>query len=697
MDVRGLNLALSSVLLLIFAWILHKQRRGQTQFWFIGWLFLVAATALSCVSAISPQTAGLLLLCSAELAGALFIASLSSLSDHPVRRWLLVLAVAVPAILFTIPGELAVRHPLFSVLLGCTAVAGVIILELGHHGRRAIYGWIAIAVVALICAATAVSVAQHDYSYAIRILVSSLFLIAGCLYIRKFPRFSLGVLIAACGLFSWGAALFLDSGTLPASATSQAFNGLMVMAKYLVAIGMIVTVLEEQIEEARCYSQQLLHQANHDGLTALPNRVLLQDRLNQALARCRRSKSMMAVFSIDLDRFKQINDSFGHRVGDLYLKEVAGRLASRVRDGDTLARTGGDEFTAVLENLRSPEDASNVARALLETLQRPLLIEGSNHIASASIGVALYPFDGNDSDALRRAADQAMIRAKHSGAGHLETSTEEARETLEIEATLRKALEVGGFHLQFQPQVRRDGSIAALEALLRFRHPKLGLLPPSRFIPIAEESGLIVPIGDWVLQEVCRQGVEWKSRFGTEVRIAVNVSPLQFARADFATNVATIFRRSGYDPGLIELELTETLVMRDVQESSRQLSQLKRLGFHIAVDDFGTGYSSLSYLHQLPIDTLKIDKSFIDKVTEPAGTRPIVEAVLSLSKSLSLTTIAEGVETSEQCAILNHLGCDIIQGFYFFKPLPVDSVEQLLMTSGPRNQVRSFAPMPAGD
>jgi diguanylate cyclase (GGDEF)-like protein len=696
-DVRGLNLALSSVLLLIFAWILHKQRRGQTQFWFIGWLFLVFVTALGYVSTISPQTGGALILCSAELAGALFIASLSSLSDHPVRRWLLVLAIAVPAIIFTTAGELAVRLLWIAGLLGCFSLAGISALELGHHGKRATYGWTAIAVVTLIGAAIAVPVAQHDYSSSVRILVSSLYLIAGCLYIRKFPRFSLGVLIAACGLFSWGAALFLDSGTLPASARLDSSNGLLLIAKYLVAIGMIVTVLEEQIEEARGYSQQLLHQANHDGLTSLPNRVLLQDRLNQALARCRRSKNMMAVFSIDLDHFKQVNDSFGHRVGDLYLKEAAQRLASRVRDGDTLARTGGDEFTAVLENVRSPEDASNVARALLDTLQRPLLIDGSSHVASASIGVAIYPFDGNDSDALRRAADQAMIRAKHSGAGHLETSTEEARETLEIEATLRKALDIGGFNLQFQPQVRRDGSIAALEALLRFRHPKLGLLPPSRFIPIAEESGLIVPIGDWVLQEVCRQGVEWKSRLGTEIRIAVNVSPLQFARADFATNVATIFRRSGYDPGLIELELTETLVMRDVQESSRQLSQLKRLGFHIAVDDFGTGYSSLSYLHQLPIDTLKIDKSFIDKVTEPAGTRPIVEAVLSLSKSLSLTTIAEGVETSEQAAILNHLGCDIIQGFYFFKPLPVESVEQLLLTNVPHNQARSFDPIPAGD
>lgn len=698
LDIRGLNLALLSVLLLIFAWILHKQRGGQTQFWFMGWFALIAATALSGpVYDSSPVFAGTLLVCSTELAGALFIASVSTLCDHPWRRWLLASAIAVPVAGLTLLTRSGNRSGLVAALLGCAALAAIVALEIRHHGKTDTYPWTTAAVALLIAAGAAVFVAQNDYDSAVRVLVSSLFLVAGSLYVRKFPRFSLGVLLAASGLFSWGTALFLDTSTGSDTALLDPSNGLLMLSKYLVAIGMIVTVLEEQIEEARVYSQQLSHQANHDILTSLPNRILLQDRLNQALARCRRSKAMMAVFSIDLDRFKQVNDTFGHRVGDLYLKEVAQRLSSRVRDGDTLARTGGDEFTAILENVRSPEDASGVARALIETLHRPIVLEGASHMASASIGVALYPFDGSDSDSLRRAADQAMTRAKHQGAGHLETSSEEARETLDIESTLRKALEVGGFHLQFQPQVRRDGSIAALEALLRFRHPKLGMLPPSRFIPIAEESGLIVPIGDWVLQEVCRQGVEWRSKFGVGMRIAVNVSPLQFSRADFATNVASIFRKSGYDPSLIELELTETLVMRDVQESSRQLSQLKRLGFHIAVDDFGTGYSSLSYLHQLPIDTLKIDKSFIDKVTEPAGTRPIVEAVLSLSRSLSLTTIAEGVESREQCEILNQLGCDIIQGFYFFKPLPIDSVEQLLSTSVQRGHARSLAPMPAGD
>jgi EAL domain-containing protein (putative c-di-GMP-specific phosphodiesterase class I) len=367
-----------------------------------------------------------------------------------------------------------------------------------------------------------------------------------------------------------------------------------------------------------------------------------------------------------------------------------------VREGDTLARTGGDEFTAILENVRAPEDANKVAQALLETLNRPVVINGLSIAASASIGVAIFPFDGADSDSLRRAADQAMFRAKNLGRNHFESSSDEVRETLDIETTLRKALDVGGFHLQFQPQVRRDGSIAAVEALLRFTHPKLGLLPPSRFIPIAEESGLIVQIGDWVLQEVCRQGVEWRRKLGKDVRIAVNVSPLQFSRNDFAANVETIIRKSGFDPSLIELELTETLVMRDVKESSRQLSQMKRLGCHIAVDDFGTGYSSLSYLHQLPIDTLKIDKSFIDKVTDNSGTRPIVEAVLSLSKSLQLTTIAEGVETRDQFDVLNELGCDIIQGFYLYKPLPIPAVEALLQTKATQAHMAAVA-QPAAD
>ena len=697
MDIFGLNLALLSVLVLIFAWILQKQRTAQLQFWFYAWLLLLANAVLTSVDiALQPTLLRILQMGTLELSGVVFVVAVSSVYSARNRRWLLAATLAIPAITYTTAGILGFHSTNFSAILLVTTIAGTIAIERSHHRGFTRYVWLITAVVVLVGAAIASAVLQQDFESGVRVIVSALFLTAGCLYIHRFPRFSMGVIIAACGLFAWGTDHFLEfSFTQPGFAPGS-FNGLLALSRYLVAIGMIVTVLEEQIEEAGEVSQQLIHQENHDTLTSLPNRLLLQDRLNQALARCRRGKTLMAVFCIDLDKFKQVNDNYGHNVGDLYLKEVAQRLGNRVREGDTLARTGGDEFTAILENVRAPEDANKVAQALLETLNRPVVINGLSIAASASIGVAIFPFDGADSDSLRRAADQAMFRAKNLGRNHFESSSDEVRETLDIETTLRKALDVGGFHLQFQPQVRRDGSIAAVEALLRFTHPKLGLLPPSRFIPIAEESGLIVQIGDWVLQEVCRQGVEWRRKLGKDVRIAVNVSPLQFSRNDFAANVETIIRKSGFDPSLIELELTETLVMRDVKESSRQLSQMKHLGCHIAVDDFGTGYSSLSYLHQLPIDTLKIDKSFIDKVTDNSGTRPIVEAVLSLSKSLQLTTIAEGVETRDQFDVLNELGCDIIQGFYLYKPLPIPAVEALLQTKATQAHMAAVA-QPAAD
>ncbi len=695
MDSNGLNIALLSVLVLIFAWILQKRRTAQIQFWFVAWTLLLANAGLSFAPQLSPNLAKLLDLWTLEFAAVLILVAVSSLVSSASSRWLFTLTLAIPAAVYTAAGLYGFSSHTLSFALISVAFLGTIGLEYRHHHGFTRHVVVVSVVCALIGIGLAAFVGMNEFGSALKIILCSLFFVAGALYVRRFSRFSLGVLIAACGLFAWGADLFLEFSVTASG--PQAFNALLGLAKYLVAIGMVVTVLEEQVEEAGAVSQQLVHQANHDGLTTLPNRVLLQDRLSQAIARCRRGKSLMALFCIDLDKFKQVNDTYGHRFGDLYLQEIAARLATRVREGDTLARTGGDEFMAVLENVRSPEDAAKVAQALLDTLQRPIIIDGTTLNGSVSIGVAIYPFDGSDPDSLRRAADQAMFRAKSTGRNHFESSSEEVRQTLEIEHTLRKALETGGFHLHFQPQVRRDGSVAALEALLRFTHPKLGLLPPSRFIPIAEESGLIIQIGDWVLEEVCRQGVEWRHKFGIDVRIAVNVSPLQFSRPDFASNVENIIKKSGFDPSLIELELTETLVMRDVQESSRQLSHLKRLGFHIAVDDFGTGYSSLSYLHQLPIDTLKIDKSFIDKVTDSSGTRPIVEAVLSLSKSLMLTTIAEGVETKEQFEVLKHLGCDIIQGYYFFKPLAATEVERLLQTADDLKRSRILVAMPAAD
>jgi EAL domain-containing protein (putative c-di-GMP-specific phosphodiesterase class I) len=343
-----------------------------------------------------------------------------------------------------------------------------------------------------------------------------------------------------------------------------------------------------------------------------------------------------------------------------------------------LARSGGDEFTVVIADFTGPTVPARIADSLLEVLREPLTIEGCQHPATACIGISMYPDDAKDAEGLLRAADQAMYRAKNRGHNLYECFSAEARDVLDIQKHLRKAVDDGGFEIVYQPQFSKHGDIACVEALLRFRHPTLGKIPPSRFIPIAEESGLIVPIGDWVLRQVCCQSVEWAKHSDVRLKVAINVSALQFNRIDFADNVARTLSETGADPGLIELELTESLVMSNVEDSARQMKSLKLLGVKIAVDDFGTGYSSLSYLHRLPIDTLKIDRSFVEKIAEPAGTRPIVQTIMSLARSLGMRTVAEGVETRAQLEIIRELDCDLIQGFLFSRPVSGSDVLKLL-------------------
>jgi diguanylate cyclase (GGDEF)-like protein/PAS domain S-box-containing protein len=428
--------------------------------------------------------------------------------------------------------------------------------------------------------------------------------------------------------------------------------------------------------------QRLLHQGHHDALTGLPNRLLFADRLKHALARAQRTGTQIALMCIDLDRFKYVNDTLGHDVGDLFLQQVSVRLAARIRASDTLARTGGDEFTAVIADIRDRHDAEKLAEALLASLRDPFEVEGHTLYGGASIGIALYPQDGTDADTLHRNADRAMYRAKAHGRNTLRSySSDDARDagdSMEIELHLHRAIEQGNFAVHFQPQFTCDRRLLGFEALLRFRHPKLGIVPPSRFIPIAEESGLILPIGQWVLDEVCRQIAEWQSKGMRPVRVAVNVSPLQFSRVDFSETVARALRASKVQPDLLELELTEGVLMSTGNDSARQIDLIAEMGVRLAVDDFGTGYSSLNYLHQLPIHVLKIDRSFVNKMLEPAGTRSIVEAIISLAHGLRLQTVAEGVEHEDQLAILQAAGCDLIQGYIFSQPLPAHEASRLL-------------------
>jgi diguanylate cyclase (GGDEF)-like protein len=426
----------------------------------------------------------------------------------------------------------------------------------------------------------------------------------------------------------------------------------------------------------RCHLQEELRRhAYHDSLTALPNRLMGEERLETAIRRARRAGHSVAVLWIDLNKFKQINDVHGHSAGDFVLKEVANRLSHRLRESDTVARMGGDEFMVVLEGLPGRAEAEAVSASLHETLKPPIAFHDLQLGIDASIGISLFPDDGDSSDALERNADLAMYEAKFGGHGTRVFSpalNQAAIDRRELEVEMASALENGGFELHYQPQCNADGRVAAVEALLRFTHPKLGVVPPSRLIPVAEESQMIVPLGNWVLREACRQNRQWQLEGHPPVRVAVNISAIQFARQDFAERVAEVLEETGLLPEFLELEMTESVVVKDFAESTRQMERLKRLGVSIAIDDFGTGYSSLNYLHRLPIDRLKIDRSFMQALNEPNSSLPILEAIINMAQNMGLGVVGEGIETTEQMSMLCLKGCDLFQGYLFSRPLSAD-------------------------
>ena len=444
--------------------------------------------------------------------------------------------------------------------------------------------------------------------------------------------------------------------------------------------------LVQDITERQQLHHRLLHQAHHDMLTGLPNRLLLLDRMEQALASAGRRGKKAAVICLDLDRFKQINDTYGHAVGDVCLKQVADRLKSRLRAEDTVARSGGEEFTVIVGDLLCADDAEKVADDLLAALRKPVIAEQYPIDISASIGIALFPDHGGEASELWRNADAAMYRVKRSGGNHyvlvsqeISRSTSEANE---LELFIRRSLKEGGLEIYYQPEFGAGGRVRGLEALLRLNHPKFGTVSPERFIPIAEESGLIVPVGNWVLREVCRQSEAWRAQGLILERIAINVSPLQFMRMDFSRQVRQVLNELGMPPGNLEIEMTETTVMRNLEDVARQMHDLAELGVHFSVDDFGTGYSSLQHLHQLPIRTLKIDRSFVERLCEPNGTGALVQAILSLAHSLGLEVVAEGVERPEQAEALIRMKCDMMQGYLLAPPQPAEGIPALIRSRG---------------
>lgn len=443
--------------------------------------------------------------------------------------------------------------------------------------------------------------------------------------------------------------------------------------------------------------EALERQALHDALTGLPNRALFQDRLNRALALADRAEAGVAVLFLDLDNFKLVNDSLGHQAGDLVLAEVAQRLKACMRPSDTVARLGGDEFTILLEDIEQGSDALNVARRIAEELKTPIQVLEREVFVTASIGIALSTLRAGGSDIalsslraggpdnLLRDADIALYQAK--GAGKARCSVfdtgmnELALERLELETDLRNALELGQLRIHYQPiWSLTDGEPIEVEALLRWERPGHGLVPPARFIPVAEETGLIVPIGRWVLEEACRQGQIWNAQrlSAAPLIISVNLSARQFQDPGLLEDILSAAKLAHFDLSKLKLEITESVAMQDVEASASKLEELKALGVQLAIDDFGTGYSSLNYLKRFPVDTLKIDRSFVEKLGHDLDDAAIVQSVVALAKALRLNVVGEGIETRAQAAELRALGCDRGKGYLFARPLAADALTRLL-------------------
>jgi diguanylate cyclase (GGDEF)-like protein/PAS domain S-box-containing protein len=445
----------------------------------------------------------------------------------------------------------------------------------------------------------------------------------------------------------------------------------------------VMLVIRDTTEQ-REHEAALKHQANHDLLTGLPNRTLLLDRLNQAIARARRHEGRLGVMFIDLDKFKYINDSLGHSAGDKLLCTVALRLAKCVRQCDTVARLGGDEFVLLVDGFDNEATLSALAQRVVPTLAAPIDLNGQEHCITCSIGIGIYPQDGADTEELLKRADIAMYRAKETGRNNYQFFTPQMQtrmdNQLNLEKLLKQAVHRNEFVLHYQPQVSlQTGRIVGMEALVRWQSPEFGLLWPNRFIPFAEESDLILSIGDWVLNEACRQANEWRQAGLPLVPIAVNVSGVQFSQKKIELQVQQILQQHHLNARFLELEITESASMRDPENTILWMQRLKEVGVSLAIDDFGTGYSNLSFLKRFPVNKLKIDKSFVRGLTSDPQDFAITTAVVRMARSLGLCVVAEGVETDGQLRLLAAESCDEIQGFYFSKPLPSDAAASILL------------------
>jgi diguanylate cyclase (GGDEF)-like protein/PAS domain S-box-containing protein len=450
-------------------------------------------------------------------------------------------------------------------------------------------------------------------------------------------------------------------------------------------------IVFHDVSAARAMSLKMMHSAHHDSVTGLPNRLLLNDRISQAIVAMERQARPLAVMFLDLDYFKHINDSLGHSIGDELLQSIAGRLRTSLRGSDTISRQGGDEFVILLTEIANADDAARSAKRVLLALRKPHIIQGHTLRINGSIGISIYPNDGQNCETLLQNADTAMYHAKENGRNNFQFFTAQMNkkvvERLLLESSLRLALDKGEFVLNYQPKVNLgNGEITGCEALVRWERPGYGVVGPEQFVPVAEECGLIIQIGRWVLNEACRQARSWQDQGLPALPIAVNVSAIEFHHRNFIDGLRSTLAKTGLDAQYLELELTEGVLMKDAESTNATLMELKKIGVHLAVDDFGTGYSSLSYLQHFPIDTLKIDKSFIRQISADPGGSVLISAIIGMGKSLNHVVVAEGIETEDQKAYLQLHRCAEGQGYLFSRPVVATEFAEILR----REHVRSL-------
>jgi diguanylate cyclase (GGDEF)-like protein len=459
---------------------------------------------------------------------------------------------------------------------------------------------------------------------------------------------------------------------------------ILLIAVFFVLANQAETAIKQLMVTISQQEKFIEHQGYHDMLTGLPNRILFRDRLESAMKDCQAHELLLAVLFIDLDHFQKVNDALGHAVGDRVLLDVSSRLKACVRSHDTVARIGGDEFVLILEGIAVLDEAEEVAKQILATVSEPIVMEGKEFFITPSIGIAVYPFDDDDVNSLLKKANSAMYKAKNAGRNTYRYFTESVRQQLasrfSIENALRRALERDEFELHYQPVVQANtGKILAVEALLRWQSADVGAISPMEFVPMLEESGLIIPVGQWVLEHACLQNVLWQRKGICDLKMNVNMSAKQLLHKNLIKQVNEALDNSGLRPHLLDVEITESLLIDDFSNTIQILDLLNETGVSLSVDDFGTGYSSLSYLKRMPVDTLKIDQSFVRDITVNIDDAAIVEAICALSKSLRFKVTAEGVEDSQQLALLQHVGVNAVQGYLFSRPMPAAELEALLI------------------